>query len=379
METAICADNIQLYAQQPAFGTGYWHYEEPGTIADTNQHNSMFTNVQNGANHLYWITQNDKCIFTDELTIHRETQPDPAYAGKDTSFCNFNNIQLYANVPNHNGKGFWQAIAGGADFANINQANTTITNVDADTSLLEWRVESEFNSCPQTRDTMQLVRDIMPGMANTAINDTVCSLASYPLVANAVTGNGTGWWTVVSGSATVADSSQHNTNLLNMGYGLNQATWQIRSKLQICPQTVDTATVYRFEQPANAFAGLDSSFCDQYSVMLNANLPSVGTGTWQVTNSPVGASPVIVNSTHNQSLFNINPGEEGNYTLRWEIVNGPCTTADEVVLRLGATPPCTRCRPQCNRVRNKTCFIGQRHLMGLWKVVVKKRAGQHKL
>jgi hypothetical protein len=90
---------------------------------------------------------------------------------------------------------------------------------------------------------------------------------------------------------------------------------------------VDGNTVTVYELPTTSLAGPDQSLCGVSVATLAGNDPGLFQGLWTVVS---GAGGSFVNSVQRNTVFN---GVLGvSYTLRWTISNGPCTSADDVVI-----------------------------------------------
>src|SRR5205085_1800436 len=89
-----------------------------------------------------------------------------------------------------------------------------------------------------------------------------------------------------------------------------------------------------------ANAGPDQSRCFGDTVILAANSPASGTGSWSVTFGPFGSQAQFSDVTSPTSTF-IAPST-GSYVLRWTISNGVCTSSsDNVVINSTAVPVIT--------------------------------------
>lgn len=101
-------------------------------------------------------------------------------------------------------------------------------------------------------------------------------------------------------------------------------------------------TFNRNPTPANAGPDrTDLSTCGLTSVILAANTPAIGTGTWSIISGSGGTITTPSSPTSNFS------GTAGTtYTLRWTITNSPCTqSTDDVVItfnRYSVINPMTR-------------------------------------
>jgi len=88
---------------------------------------------------------------------------------------------------------------------------------------------------------------------------------------------------------------------------------------------VNTVTVYQLPTPSNA--GTNQSLCGLSTTTLEGNDPGPHAGLWTVVS---GAGGSFVNSVQYNTVFN---GVLGvSYTLRWTIINGPCSSFDEVII-----------------------------------------------
>jgi hypothetical protein len=96
---------------------------------------------------------------------------------------------------------------------------------------------------------------------------------------------------------------------------------------------VDPTPVTTYTPPTTAAAGPDQSLCGATQATLAANTPTVGTGLWSIVS---GLGGTVQQPTNPSSLFD---GINGNnYTLRWTITNGGCTSSDDVNISFPLLP-----------------------------------------
>jgi len=77
-----------------------------------------------------------------------------------------------------------------------------------------------------------------------------------------------------------------------------------------------------------AFAGLDSAFCEGDLVRLNGDQPTIGTGIWTVLDPLLNPEVNITDPANAKtSLSGLLPGK--TYTFRWSLTNGACTNYDQ--------------------------------------------------
>lgn len=90
---------------------------------------------------------------------------------------------------------------------------------------------------------------------------------------------------------------------------------------------VNGSTVTVYALPTTSDAGTDQSLCGVSVTTLAGNNPGSHAGLWTVVS---GAGGSFANSVQYNTVFN---GVLGvSYTLRWTISNGPCSSADDVVI-----------------------------------------------
>ncbi|AYN00707.1 hypothetical protein EAG08_10610 [Chryseobacterium sp. 3008163] len=88
----------------------------------------------------------------------------------------------------------------------------------------------------------------------------------------------------------------------------------------------------------NSNAGSDQSIVGSIAT-LQGNNTGVATGTWTLVSKPAGApDPVIVSPTSpNSNVTGLNT--VGNYTFRWTVATGVCTTSDDTVVNVADAAP----------------------------------------
>lgn len=101
----------------------------------------------------------------------------------------------------------------------------------------------------------------------------------------------------------------------------------------------DNISVLVSANPTLANAGTDQPLC-QVSLTSNpigASNPAPGTGTWTIQSKPAGSN-VVFNGGVNDRNATITVDQNGAYTLRWTVVNGACTSFDDVIIDFGTDP-----------------------------------------
>jgi len=140
------------------------------------------------------------------------------------------------------------------------------------------------------------------------------------LTANEVLPPDSAFWSLVSGSGNIFDSTAHVTPVTDLGLGENIFVWSVTSQ----GFTVTDTVVITVNTPASiANAGEDFTACTD-SVNLNANIPTVGEGQWSVL---TGDGTVLNPSQNNSPVVDLT---EGLNQFIWTITNGPCASVDTV-------------------------------------------------
>jgi PKD repeat protein len=339
-DTMICRDEFILTGNVPVVGTGTWTTSGGAVIDNPGSPITRVHNLSQGPNLFRWTIVNGPCVAVDEVIVTRDLQPNAAAAGMDQAFCNNSTANLHANVPGSNGIGTWWVFTGGAVFSNSNNPSASVTGLPGGRTSLVWTITSQFGACLTTSDTMEILRDLPPVPVNAGPDRGVCDSLVINMEALPVGNGGRGTWSVLLGSAIVADLHEANSRVTNLSPGINQFRWTVASQFGICPGSQDMVSITQDIAPAPAFAGLDQNLCHSVSAPLGANNATVGTGTWSVVMNPGGHVPVFLSGIHSASTaVQILPGDEGIYAFAWTIVNGSCRTTDTLQVDFGLSVP----------------------------------------
>ncbi len=230
---------------------------------------------------------------------------------------------------------------------------TTTTGLETGPNIFRWTTEKA--GCISTDEVVinnnQPV-NVYAGLDQALCNDSTALYASLPV-------NGTGSWSVISGSSTFADDKMFNTTVTHLGNGQNRLKWLVANTG--CSES-DTVVITN-NLPSRAIAGSDFAVCNSQG-SLNANNPLYGTGEWSLSN---GAG-VIGNKFSCQT--SITDLSLGNNTLRWTITNLNCTSVDEMIIANNsptvamAGPDFETCGPSAVLFANSP-LVGSGH----WQVI----------
>ena len=173
------------------------------------------------------------------------------------------------------GTGLWTRISGGTiSIINATSPITSMTNLAVgQTVTLRWTVT---NGACSTFDEVVLTNN--PSVSSNAGPDAQnCDNSAFTLNATAPS-VGTGSWSVISGSATLADASLRNSAVtIPVGQTVT-LRWTVSLAGSPCSSSDDVVLINN--RPVTASAGNDQLKCGKPDFLLSATEPAFGIGTW---------------------------------------------------------------------------------------------------
>lgn len=333
-------------AEFPAIGS--WSLTQgpgPGIIGDLNSPTSLMSDLSVPGTYTFlWTVNNGVCpngITLDEVEIRvYDPEADVPNAGPDQYICTpQSEVTMFANAAPEPSFGFWNLSSGSATITDINNPNTSITDLAVGVNVFTWTFyTSVCAQNPPTDEITVFVFDESQPPADAGPDQEFC----FPDNSTVMSGNAPivpaiGTWTLISGTATIVNPNDPGTAITNLAPGTNTFVWTMDNGP--CPGAVTTDTVeiriFVPDAPV-ANAGENIFSCTPLDcVQLDALDPSdPQSGTWSVISSVNGsgntASPVFNDiNDPNTSLCAL---VVGVHTLQWEIYNGPCdnNSADQV-------------------------------------------------
>jgi|GEM_PF-6490745 len=321
-DSVVCQANIELYAANPAPRSGTWTQLSgpPAIITSPTAFNSPLT-LAPGITVLQWEVTDGSCSVFDTLSLEYIV-PVPAQAGLDSAICG-TTFTLSGNDPTP-ATGFWNPIGGTAAIATPNDPNAGVTGLTPGNNLIEW-VVTTAGSCVE-RDTINLTTALLIP-ADAGQDSTVCQGSGYTLNGN-VPLPGTGEWMLLSGNATLGDSSQSNSGITFTTPGNLQLSWEVTVAGCISTDTLNLIyDTLPFVDP-----GPNLSICAD-SITLNANNPTPFTGMWSIAvgtgnfSSLTSPTPVVTNLAYGLNQFD------------WTVDNGNCSVSSSVFIATDTAVP----------------------------------------
>lgn len=286
-----------------------------------------------GGTHSFWVTESlgacNSAPSKVSFTIYDTPAPAPD-AGPDVVVCS-DSYTLQGNTI-VTGVGHWSTTSG-AVIDDPADPHTLVHNLVTGPNLFRWTVTN--GPCVSV-DEVIVTRDLQPSPAVAGLNQSFCSASVASLHGNSPDNQGSGTWSVASGSAVFTDENDPLTQATSLAGGINRLVWEIQSRYGACLTTTDTMDIIRDLNPDPANAGPDRGVCDSTEIRLAALAASNGgTGSWSVI-----SGPVILSNPHDaQSLASGMPF--GTSRLRWTVVSrfGICPiSSDDMLIQRDQAP-----------------------------------------
>ena len=316
-DAGLCeAASTTLSGSDPSPGTGLWATTlGPGSANPAASPSATASGLGPGANEFVWTVTNGPCISTDTVQVFNDTII-PAQAGPDQVVCESDTVLLSANNPG-SGIATWSILSGNASLSSSSDPNASVSSIALADLLLVWSIAN--GNCPASTDTLLI--EVAPLTTADAGQDQSLCAATDATLAGSDPGADTGNWTVVNGSAFVNSPSDSASTVAALSLGVNLFAWSVSNG--ICPAASDTVSIEVFAL-VPAFAGQDQALCDELGSQLQASDPSPAVGAWS---NPGGNAAF---SNPNDPQASVSGLAIGSNLLLWQVVNGPCITADTV-------------------------------------------------
>ncbi len=321
--------------------TGTWTLlSGSATIQNPSNPNTLVSGLGVGENIFRWTVSNGPCsaVSNDVVSIFVYDQfNDDANAGADQEICTPDSeVLLSGNTPISPAVGTWTLVSGNGNIAQPNNPNSLVSGLTIGENIFQWTVDNGPCANGTTSDVVSIfVFDENAPLANAGADQSYCTpIESTTLEGNAAIFPGSGTWTLVSGSGSIADVNDPNTAVSGLSIGENIFEWTIYNGPCATSGSSDLVSIFIFdENQAIANAGNDQQVCTpSFSTNLSANpvtFPAVG--TWTVIE---GGANIINPNDPNTLVDNLSLGDN---VFVWTIANGPCvppTSTDTVLIQL---------------------------------------------
>ncbi len=345
MDILLCNQNsTNLTAFSSQYGTGIWTSTSGATIIDPTLATSLVTNLPQDTSVFVWTLSNGTCqnYSTDTVLIVVSITNDTADAGLNQVVCSVNALSLGAVAPLA-GTGQWSQTANqaaqGVVVVNPNDPNSQVVGLSAGTTYAFTWTLSNGTCLDYSSDITTITVNATPPDNAFAGNDiNLCGAATSSNLAATVPTIAIGFWTTTS-TATISNPTQPNSTVSGLSNGPNVFVWTLSSGS--CIDYDNDTIVITVTAPSSdvADAGLDSAYCNQSSINLNAVAPSVGGGYWSQTPSQASLGAVINNPTNpTTAVSNLTAGV--TYIFTWTLTNGGCIdySSDQTLITIDILP-----------------------------------------
>ena len=378
----ICASApITLAATPPALNEiGTWTVMPSAgvVISDINNPAATVTGLDtpSTAYVFTWTVANGCGTASSNVTITTNSNqgPNPSIAGPDQCLFTGNTVALAANAPVSGETGTWTA-SGPASVTFSNAAsNTSTATFAADGNyVLTWTL-TRGGSCSSSAST--LIVSKFPAVSSpvtaSASSTEICSLTpTLTLTGSAVDAGATGTWTQVQGAGgiVITSSNSLSTSIAGLAPGAYKFRWTVARSS--CNSGFADVTVNVATPPTTAMAMADISKCSGTTQILNATVPTAGTGSWSIVSAP----NIPTFSDSSSPTATVSGLVSGTYVLRWTISSGPFCGSSSNNVNIFVTQPATAGDNQylCNETT--TTLTGNEGTSGAWTLVSQTPSG----
>lgn len=307
---SVCGTSSSLSANSPTNGIGTWSVlSGNGTISNTNSANATITNLTSSLTILRWSLSNSGCsTSTSTLSIYSAQPPTTASAGISQTAC-LNTTTIQANLPAI-GTGSWSLISGSGNILLPTSATTGINNLGVGNNVFMWTISN--SPCLPSTSTLSVNHTGSITPANAGNDQNICGQTTT-LSANSP-GNGSGQWSVISGSAVIAQISNSTSNVSNLAFGTNVLRWTISNGA--CTPSFDELTI-QTTSISPAIVSNAQTLCTQ-GTTLAAVLPVTGIGSWALLSGGGSIAATSQPTTAVTGLIN------GLNQFVWTVQQAPC-------------------------------------------------------
>jgi gliding motility-associated-like protein/fimbrial isopeptide formation D2 family protein/uncharacterized repeat protein (TIGR01451 family) len=341
----LCNQNsTNLAAFVSQYGTGLWTSTSSATIIDPTLSNTLVINLPQDTSVFVWTLSNGTCqdYSTDTVLVVVSTTNDTADAGLNQVVCSVNAVNLAAIAPAA-GTGRWSQTAAqaaqGVVIVTPNDPNSQVVGLSSGTTYAFTWTLSNGTCIDYSSDITTVTVNATPPDNAFAGNDiNLCGANTSSNLAATVPTVATGLWTTTS-TATISNPTQPNSTVSGLSNGANVFVWTLSAGS--CIDYDRDTVIITVTAPSSdiADAGLDSAYCNQSTITLNAAAPSVGGGYWAQTPSQASLGAVINNPTNpNSTVSNLTAGI--TYTFTWTLTNGGCVdySSDQTLITIDVLP-----------------------------------------
>ena len=254
VERTICDDNTVLEGNIPLQGTGSWSIiSGAGSFQEHDRHNTTVAGLQRGRNILRWTISKEHCTSVSDVIINNDL-PGTPNAGADVAVCD-DFSPLNGQIPAI-GTGRWSLVSGSGDFDDPDRHNTTVRRLGQGRNVLRWTVTNNNCSLSDQVEVRNNKTDVYAGPDQTVYTKNAFLSGNIPA-------RGTGLWSLDAGEGEIVSPSSPETEVENLGQGLNTFLWSV--DIDGCIST-DNVVISYFPQATATFTVSPSQGCPPLDV-----------------------------------------------------------------------------------------------------------------
>ncbi|MFZ6024177.1 MAG: PKD-like domain-containing protein [Bacteroidota bacterium] len=276
------------------------------------------------------LNQNEICsaMYSNEVVITVIPPVTTANAGTDQRLCNASSTTLSANTAT-SGTGTWTVATGApsvVSFTNNTDPNTTVNGLTVGVYQFIWTITNGI--CTGSADTILVLVDPQTVPGSLVADATVCATANNNILSlSGYTGDILRWEFSTSGGSTW-NNIANTTNTLAYTNLNTTTSYRVAIQSGSCNPLYSNSVTITVLQPVTvANAGADQTRCNAAATVLQANLPSSGTGSWTYVSGP--SVPVFANAGDYNTV--VTGLTAGTYSFVWTISNNLCVDSKDTM------------------------------------------------
>ena len=318
--------------------TGQWSLVSgTGSIADPADPNTALSGLGVGENIFEWVVDNGPCpngITSSQVSIFvYDDQQAEADAGPDQEYCTPTSTATLTGSPViFPATGSWELVSGSGTIVSTGAQVTEVTGLQVGINIFSYTIDNGPCAGGVTTDQMQiLIFDEDQPEADAGADQFLCAETSTNLSGNAAIVPAQGTWTLISGSGTITDPNDPNSEVTGLELGENIFQWTISNGPCANSITADVVSIFVYDedQPA-ADAGVDQQLCSVDVASLQGSAVIFpATGTWTLVS---GSGSISDPNDPNTTVTGLGFGDN---VFAWTVDNGPCAsgiTSDQVTI-----------------------------------------------
>jgi hypothetical protein len=316
----VCGADGTLSANDPLDGSGYWQLVSgTGVIANSTSYITTVSGLSEGANTFRWTVVEGNCSASDDMVLLNNLYPVTANLAGTNPICE-PEAWVVGNPPTAGAIGTWSFSAGtGGYFDDIHSPATRAYNIGSGLNTVRWTIKK--GSCENYAE-FQINNQTIEATATTPV--IVCSPSEVAPLNGNDPAPGSGYWQLVSGTVTIANTTAFSTTVTNVDYGSNTLRWTVTNGS--CSDETYVVVQNNF---FTVSAGNNRTVCDTTTVLSGTNPGDTGYGLWTVA----GGNGIFQNAT--SYTTRVNGLRQGDNTFTWTVTKNGCSASADVIITNG--------------------------------------------